>query len=290
MSCHAGENADKTQLRRTRLIGVNGECIEMDLTRIKQEAGSESNSDIEKVVLGLDSEGEAEEGRDAAGGSCLRQSRCTFPGKIAAPWDHDDITALISVWGQERFQAELSETFRNIQVFERIAASLRRMGVQRSAVQCRGKIKKLKQEHKRCKESLARGGSEHRAFQHYQQLEREAPGSEREGSEEEEREREREKERELRETHESCLSHKCLYCSFLFSNLHTMQRHMSAKHPLLKRAGPSPGALGPPALKQACLEEEEGEEEGEGEVLTVRIKEEEQEENQTSAIGGEKQE
>ncbi|MGH0182858.1 UNVERIFIED_CONTAM: hypothetical protein FKN15_010556 [Acipenser sinensis] len=63
----------------SRLIGVNGECIEMDLTRIKQEAGSESNSDIEKVVLGLDSEGEAEEGRDAAGGSCLRQSRCTFP-------------------------------------------------------------------------------------------------------------------------------------------------------------------------------------------------------------------
>ncbi|XP_058867189.1 uncharacterized protein LOC117434066 isoform X1 [Acipenser ruthenus] len=94
------------------------------------------------------------------------------PRKIAAPWDHDDITALISVWGQERFQAELSETFRNIQVFERIAAALRRMGVQRSAVQCRGKIKKLKQEHKRCKESLARGGSEHRAFQHYQQLER----------------------------------------------------------------------------------------------------------------------
>ncbi|KAK6469846.1 hypothetical protein HHUSO_G31388 [Huso huso] len=192
MSCHAGENADKTQLRRTRLIGVNGEFIEMDLTRIKQEAGSESDSDIEKVVLGLDSEGEAEEGRDAAGGSCLRQSRCTFPAaapplsggpgfgpadpvpprKIAAPWDHDDITALISVWGQERFQAELSETFRNIQVFERIAVALRRMGVQRSAVQCRGKIKKLKQEHKRCKESLARGGSEHRAFQHYQQLER----------------------------------------------------------------------------------------------------------------------
>ncbi|XP_034775041.2 uncharacterized protein LOC117971144 isoform X3 [Acipenser ruthenus] len=172
MSCHAGEKADKTQPPRTRLIGVNGEFIEMDLTRIKQEAGSESDSDIEKVVLGLDSEGEAEEGRDAAGGSCLRQSRCTFPGKIAAPWDHDDITALISVWGQERFQAELSETFRNIQVFERIAAALRRMGVQRSAVQCRGKIKKLKQEHKRCKESLARGGSEHRAFQHYQQLER----------------------------------------------------------------------------------------------------------------------
>ncbi|XP_058867151.1 zinc finger protein 572-like isoform X1 [Acipenser ruthenus] len=115
----------------------------------------------------------------------------------------------------------------------------------------------------------------------------EAPGSEREGSEEEEeeeeereREREREKERELRETHESCLSHKCLYCSFLFSNLHTMQRHMSTKHPLLKRGGPSPGALGPPALKQACLEEGEGE--GEGEVLTVRIKEEEQEESQTS--------
>lgn len=80
MSCHAGENADKTQLRRTRLIGVNGEFIEMDLTRIKQEAGSESDSDIEKVVLGLDSEGEAEEERDAAGGSCLRQSRCTFPG------------------------------------------------------------------------------------------------------------------------------------------------------------------------------------------------------------------
>ncbi|RXM31886.1 Zinc finger protein 169 [Acipenser ruthenus] len=55
---------------------------------------------------------------------------------------------------------------------------------------------------------------------------------------------------------------------------------MSTKHPLLKRGGPSPGALGPPALKQACLEEGEGE--GEGEVLTVRIKEEEQEESQTS--------
>ncbi|XP_041081622.1 uncharacterized protein LOC121298563 [Polyodon spathula] len=281
MSCQGGENEGYTETRprRTRLI-------ETDLKRIKQEAGSESGSDIEKVVLGLDSEGEpgiralCEEGdsepknglsrrrrrrrRRRGGGSdpgdvyeddvtaglnivsvkqedpvpvdsvqivsdlngpvpgtavnskhntptawavstatasadgtlgnaaCLRRGGAAAraaapllsdgpgfgpaghapPRKIAAPWDHDDITALISVWGQDRFQAELSETFRNIQVFERIAAALRRMGVQRSAVQCRGKIKKLKQEHKRCRESLARGGCEHRAFRYYQQLER----------------------------------------------------------------------------------------------------------------------
>ncbi|XP_041091190.1 uncharacterized protein LOC121304236 [Polyodon spathula] len=186
MSCRGGENEGNTETRprRIRLIGVSGELIETDLKRIKQEAGSESGWDIETVVVGLDSEGEAEE-RDAAGsytfpaaapllsgGPRFGPAGHAPPRKISAPWDHDDITALISVWGQDRFQAELSETFRNIQVFERIAAALRRMGVQRSAVQCRGKIKKLKQEHKRCGESLARGGCEHRAFRYYQQLER----------------------------------------------------------------------------------------------------------------------
>ncbi|XP_066575464.1 uncharacterized protein LOC136764964 [Amia ocellicauda] len=91
-----------------------------------------------------------------------------YPRKSWAVWEQDDVVALIAAWGQAGVQRDLRQTIRNIRVFERIAAELRRKGLERSAVQCRLKIKKLKSEYNRVQKS----GANPKTFRHYQQLHR----------------------------------------------------------------------------------------------------------------------
>ena len=69
------------------------------------------------------------------------------------------MTALISIWGEEEIQAQLDGATRNIKVYEKIAA-----------VQCREKIKKLKSDYKRAKDSNNRSGMGRTISHFYSQL------------------------------------------------------------------------------------------------------------------------
>lgn len=57
-------------------------------------------------------------------------------------WNDAETYALLDQWADETVQAELEGTTRNQAVYEKISRGLREHGVERSANQCRDKIKK----------------------------------------------------------------------------------------------------------------------------------------------------
>ena len=58
-------------------------------------------------------------------------------------WSGEEVKTLIAVWGKEEIQSQLDGTTRNIKVYGRISDRLCEKGFERTAVQCREKMKKL---------------------------------------------------------------------------------------------------------------------------------------------------
>ena len=87
-------------------------------------------------------------------------------------WSEEEVTALISIWGEEEIQAQLDGATRNIKVYEKIAAKLSSLENcrERTAVQCREKIKKLKSDYRRAKDSNNRSGMGRTICHFYSQL------------------------------------------------------------------------------------------------------------------------
>ena len=75
-------------------------------------------------------------------------------------WTDAEVTALIAIWGEEEIHRKLDGATRNIKVYEKIAARLSSLEdcSDRTAVQCREKIKKLKGEYRKAKENNNRSG------------------------------------------------------------------------------------------------------------------------------------
>ena len=69
-------------------------------------------------------------------------------------WTNDKVSALIAVWGEQEIQHQLDGAKRNIKVYQKIAARLKEnYRYERTGVQCREKIKKLKSDYRRTKDS-----------------------------------------------------------------------------------------------------------------------------------------
>ncbi|XP_042299806.1 uncharacterized protein LOC121917750 isoform X2 [Sceloporus undulatus] len=60
-------------------------------------------------------------------------------------WEHAQILDLLSIWGEEEIQRQLSSNHRNLAVYEKIADQLAERGHSRTAQECRNKCKSLKQ-------------------------------------------------------------------------------------------------------------------------------------------------
>ena len=75
-------------------------------------------------------------------------------------WGDAEVTALISIWGEEKIPRQLDGATRNIKVYEKIAARLSSLEdcSDRPAVQCKEKIKKLKSDYRKAKDSNNRSG------------------------------------------------------------------------------------------------------------------------------------
>ena len=67
-------------------------------------------------------------------------------------WKDCEVLRLIDIWGDDVVQSQLEGCKRNKQIYERISKELLVYGVQRSAEQCREKIKKLKSEYRKVKD------------------------------------------------------------------------------------------------------------------------------------------
>ncbi|XP_062823985.1 1-aminocyclopropane-1-carboxylate synthase-like protein 1 isoform X1 [Anolis carolinensis] len=68
-------------------------------------------------------------------------------------WSDPEVAQLLHLWADAAVQAELESCLRNQHVFNRIAEVLREKGIRRTGDQCREKIKKMKLEYRRLKDS-----------------------------------------------------------------------------------------------------------------------------------------
>ena len=63
----------------------------------------------------------------------------------------DEVSALITIWGDEDIQNQLNGATRNKTIFETIAKKLQKNGYNSDWQQCRAKIQNLKAEYKKIK-------------------------------------------------------------------------------------------------------------------------------------------
>ena len=59
-------------------------------------------------------------------------------------WSDSEVVHLIEQWGEEGVQEQLEGAKRNKHVYDKIAKGMREQGSNKTGVQCRAKMKKLK--------------------------------------------------------------------------------------------------------------------------------------------------
>ena len=83
------------------------------------------------------------------------------PDKMA--WPEHETLCLISIWGEDSIQAQIEGCTRNKEVYDRIAEQMREEGYSRTGVQCRDKVKKLKQDYRKIKDNNYESGRARRS-------------------------------------------------------------------------------------------------------------------------------
>ena len=73
-------------------------------------------------------------------------------------WDKQETHKLIEIWGEDNIQSQLEGCHRNKEVHQHIAQKMRKAEYERTFEQCREKVKKLKKEYRRLKDTLNETG------------------------------------------------------------------------------------------------------------------------------------
>ena len=89
---------------------------------------------------------------------------------IAIRWTEEETLKLIELWGEDNVQAQLEGCKRNAQVFERISCEMKDIGYDRTGVQCREKIKKLRGEYKKIKDKKGKTGEGNKPWKYFEYL------------------------------------------------------------------------------------------------------------------------
>jgi len=87
-----------------------------------------------------------------------------------AVWQDDETVKLLELWGEESVQASLEGCIRNITIYDKIAAELTSCGYQRTGMQCRERVKKLKKDYKKMKDNLNETGNKRKVCKFYEQI------------------------------------------------------------------------------------------------------------------------
>ncbi|XP_037538431.1 trihelix transcription factor GT-3a-like [Nematolebias whitei] len=74
-------------------------------------------------------------------------------------WSEEEIKALIQVWSDENISQLLVTTHKNNEVYRLISLKMEELGFQRTAEQCRNKVKKLRQQYIKIRDMLRKSGS-----------------------------------------------------------------------------------------------------------------------------------
>ena len=78
---------------------------------------------------------------------------------MMAVWGDEETLKLIQLWGEDSIQAQLEGCKWNAQVFAKIASELREAGYERTVLQCREKIKKLRADYRKIRDSHNKKGT-----------------------------------------------------------------------------------------------------------------------------------
>uniref|UniRef100_UPI003AAD366F uncharacterized protein n=1 Tax=Centroberyx gerrardi TaxID=166262 RepID=UPI003AAD366F len=76
-------------------------------------------------------------------------------GRERISWSPEEVEDLVMLWADNSVQEQLLSTYRNEKIFTSLSSRLMLMGYNKTGSQCRAKIKKLKQEYKRIKDTGA---------------------------------------------------------------------------------------------------------------------------------------
>ena len=78
--------------------------------------------------------------------------------KVLASWTDEETFKLIELWSKDSIQGMLEGSRRNRDVYAKIAKNMNEAGYEKTVEQCAGKIKKLKFEYRRIRDSNSRTG------------------------------------------------------------------------------------------------------------------------------------
>ena len=73
-------------------------------------------------------------------------------------WSDSEVVHLIQLWGEEGVQEQLEGAKRNKHVYDKIAKGMREQGSDKTGVQCRAKMKKLKLDYRKIKDKHGKTG------------------------------------------------------------------------------------------------------------------------------------
>ncbi|XP_050788733.1 zinc finger protein 141-like isoform X2 [Gopherus flavomarginatus] len=90
--------------------------------------------------------------------------------KRAPAWNTQELMDLIAVWGEESVLSELQSSRRNEKTFEKISNAMRERGHSRDSLQCRVKVKELRQAYRKTKAAKGRSGSGPKTCRFYDEL------------------------------------------------------------------------------------------------------------------------
>ena len=87
-------------------------------------------------------------------------------------WSKDEIQSLFSIWGDPKYQQKLKGAKKkNIHIYEEISSDLKNLyRINRTAVQCREKVKKLRGSYFKCQDENRKSGNSLHQCEYYKEL------------------------------------------------------------------------------------------------------------------------
>ena len=82
-------------------------------------------------------------------------------------WTDDKTVLLTDLWSEDSVQAQLEGCRRNKAVYEKLVEKMSEAEYERDAERCRSKVKKLKQEYRKIKDSNAKSGEDRKTWRFY---------------------------------------------------------------------------------------------------------------------------
>ncbi|KAH1167820.1 hypothetical protein KIL84_003303 [Mauremys mutica] len=90
--------------------------------------------------------------------------------KRSPAWTDREVMDLIAVWGEESVLSELRSSKRNAKTFEKVSKAMKEKGYSRDAMQCRVKVKDLRQGYQKVRAANGRSGAQPQTCRFYEAL------------------------------------------------------------------------------------------------------------------------